>query len=133
DPDHPRLVFTQAPPGLCGCVIVRALVREIADSRARGSVLSSIGGLLGYSPRKPRADAIAKPICVRVDAAVRDAQARFIAEDDAGRALCALATDDTDPSATLASRFAADGPNIAGTRELVLRIDGSSAGQDAEI
>jgi hypothetical protein len=126
DPDNHRLVFTQAPPGLCGCVIDQALLREIADNRAKGAMLASIGGLLAYSPRKPRADAIAKPICVRVPAEVRDFQARFIADTPAGVALCGLAMGEAIGASELATRIARERTPVTSLSEVVLRIDDST-------
>lgn len=102
-PEHHRLVFTQAAPGLCGCVIDRALLREIADARATAGPTASIGGLLAYNPRKPRADAIAKPICVNVDPSVRDLQRRVIADTPQGVARCAAALHATDAAAVAAA------------------------------
>lgn len=83
-PESHRLVFTQSSPGLCGCVIDAALLREIGEKRTPGAIHASIGSLLAYNPRKPRPDPIAKPICVGVPTRVRDAQTRFIADDAAG-------------------------------------------------
>jgi hypothetical protein len=123
DPDNHRLVFTQAPPGLCGCVIDRELLRELADNRAKGAMLASIGGLLAYSPRKPRADAIAKPICVWIPAELRDSQARFIADTPAGTALCDLSPDDSVSAYAHASQIAILGACNATIAKVTLRID----------
>ncbi len=127
DPDNHRLVFTQAPPGLCGCVIDRALLGEIADNRAQGAMLASIGGLLAYSPRKPRADAIAKPICVRIPAHLRDCQARFIADTTAGVARCNLVGSEPASAADLSSRLSDDGA----LAEATLRIGDSTTAEAA--
>ena len=108
--DH-RLVFTQASPGLCGCVIDSALLREIGEKRVPGAIHASIGALLAYNPRKARQDPIGKPICVGVDPLVRDAQTRFIADDaNAASMLDALARS-----------FAARGldPALADAKEIV--------------
>lgn len=107
-PESHRLVFTQASPGLCGCVIDAALLREIGEKRTPGALHASIGSLLAYNPRKPRPDPIAKPICVGVDTRVRDAQTRFIADDPQGiaravaitRALTARGVDPKQANAT---------------------------------
>ncbi len=114
DPDNHRLVFTQAPPGLCGCVIDRELLREIAVNRAQGAMLASIGGLLAYSPRKPRADAIAKPICVRIPVEVRDRQSRFVA-DTPDRALSNITVriDDGTPLETILESLGTDPAGVA--------------------
>lgn len=79
-----RIVFTQAAPGLCGCVVDRKTVRTLADAARNGSHFASIGAVLGYIPTTPQADPIATPMCVRVERAVRDLGERRIA--DGGRA-----------------------------------------------
>lgn len=125
-PSNHRLVFTQAAPGLCGCVIDRELLGEIAEWRAKGGPMSSIGGLLAYNPRKPRADAIAKPICVVVDPAVRDLQRRCIADTANGIALCERYGDGATDAATLARLIGRDGPSAL-PNELTLRVDDSTS------
>lgn len=125
-PENHRLVFTQAAPGLCGCVIDRDLLREIAEGRSKGSAMASIGGLLSYNPRKPRADAIAKPICVTVDPAVRDLQRRCIADTASGFTLCERSCDDSLDATALARRI--EGDRIHGPpSELTLRLDDSTS------
>ncbi len=124
-PTNHRLVFTQAAPGLCGCVIDRGLIAEIADGRAKGGLMASIGGLLAYNPRKPRADAIAKPICVPVPPVVRDLQRRCIADIASGFALCERYADDSLDAAALARRIMSDAPQMIPS-ELEIRVDDSS-------
>ncbi len=71
--DHPerlKLVFTQAPPGLAGCVIERNLLIELRDR------LASIGALLDYQPRLPQGDPIGKDPCVQIAPVVRNAMVR---------------------------------------------------------
>ena len=80
DPAHRRLCFTQAAPGLAPCVIERGLVGELAASAATAGGFASVGGLLGYIPRSPILDPVAKPGCVRVGPEVRDAGVRAIAD-----------------------------------------------------
>jgi spore coat polysaccharide biosynthesis protein SpsF (cytidylyltransferase family) len=125
-PTNHRLVFTQAAPGLCGCVIDLGLLREIAEGQSKGGAMASIGGLLAYNPRKPRADAIAKPICVTVDPAVRDLQRRCIADSANGVALCERYCDDAIDAATLARRIESDSL-IGVPSELTLRVDDSTS------
>jgi hypothetical protein len=104
-------------------VIDRELLRELADNRAKGAMLASIGGLLAYSPRKPRADAIAKPICVWIPAELRDSQARFIADTPAGTALCDLTPDDS----VSASAHALHGAHYPTITKVTLRIDDTTS------
>jgi len=93
DPKNLRLVFTQAVPGLCGSVISREMVREIAQSSRGLGSMASIGALLGYLPVFPQVDPIAKPSCVLVPPIVRDLYQRLIADDPAGiRAIAAACT-----------------------------------------
>ena len=81
-PDVNLLTFTQAAPGLAPCVIAASVVQEFA---AAGNPFASIGGLLGYIPIAPQGDPIAKPACIPVPPAVRDALARCIADHDGAR------------------------------------------------
>lgn len=72
------IAFTQAPPGLCGCVLARSLVTDLATAQRENSPLGSIGGVLGYRPLNARSDLIAQVCCVPVPMGVRDAARRFI-------------------------------------------------------
>jgi len=79
--ENPRanpLAFTQAPPGLAGCVVGRQLVSDLAVGQRKGVTFATIGGALGYIPTSPRHDPIAKPCCLTIDAPLRDTLARFI-------------------------------------------------------
>ena len=80
DPAHRRLTFTQAAPGLSPCVIDRSLVAELATAESVAGGFASVGGLLGYIPRSPILDPVAKPGCVRVGPEVRDVGVRAIAD-----------------------------------------------------
>lgn len=75
---HP-ITFTQAAPGLAGCLVTRGVVDEMARV---GGVLAApgatVGGLLGYQVIAPQGDPIAKPVCVSVPVGVRDAMVRCI-------------------------------------------------------
>ena len=62
-PQQHNLVFTQAPPGLCGCLISTSLMRELSE-RTR---LSTVGGLLVYQPQAPQHDPIARSANVQID------------------------------------------------------------------
>ncbi len=89
NPGQSRFTFTQAPPGLCGCVLSRALVRDLAESGPRSGVFASIGGLLGYIPWTPIVDLINLPECVLIEPRLRDIGRRLVADTAAGRALAA--------------------------------------------
>lgn len=66
-PDQHNIVFTQAPPGLSGCLVSTSLMEELAQ-RTR---LSTIGGLLTYQPHAPQADPIARDANVQIPGEVR--------------------------------------------------------------
>lgn len=87
DPDRRRLVFSQAPAGLCGFVVDRLVLEDLERSAARAGAFATFGGVLGYVPTRPRTDPIAQDVCVGVPPAVRDAMRRFVADSVAGRAL----------------------------------------------
>jgi hypothetical protein len=76
-PERLKLVFTQAPPGMAGCVITRDLLMELRDKHA------TIGALLDYQPLAPQGDPIGKDPCVQIDHVIRNAPGRFVCE--AGR------------------------------------------------
>ncbi len=80
-PDDHRLTFTQAPPGLAGCLISKELLNDITPHA--GALAATIGGILGYHPARPGADQIGRDRCAEIPPAVRDALARFIADDPA--------------------------------------------------
>ncbi len=100
------ILFSQAPPGLCPCVIDRSLLEQLAQTTNLG-VLGTIGGVLGYHPRRPTADPIAQRACMAIDPAVRDAHARFIVDDPAARRFLEAIGDDslTLSSLELVKRF----------------------------
>lgn len=77
-PDAHTLVFTQAAPGLCGCVVALKLLRDLAAARASGVVGASIGGLLSYQPAAPMPDPIAAGTCVQVSPELRAPGLRII-------------------------------------------------------
>jgi len=84
-PEMNSLVFSQAPPGLAGCVVSARLVSELGARQDEIGAIASIGGMLSYIPVAPMADPISKPACVTVLPTVRDAGVRFI-PDSQGRA-----------------------------------------------
>lgn len=73
--EHPQehnLVFTQSPPGLCGCLISAKLMQELSQRNR----LSTVGGLLVYQPHAPQGDPIARECCVHIEPAVRNSLIR---------------------------------------------------------
>ncbi len=68
--ENRHLVFTQAPPGLCGCVVDEKLLGDLAGSGI------SLGLMLAYNPRVPQYDPIGRDVCVQIEAAVRNAVLR---------------------------------------------------------
>ena len=73
-PDLLRVVFNQSPPGLCGVLVERSLMQELA----RGGRHASIGWLLSYEPSRPQQDPISKDVCVQIDHVVRRSFVRGI-------------------------------------------------------
>lgn len=71
-PEHHRLVFTQAPPGLAGCLITQGLLRELVEHGA------TIGMMLDYQPASPQPDPIGRDACVAIDHRVRNATMRVV-------------------------------------------------------
>jgi hypothetical protein len=76
-PEQHRLVFTQAPPGLCGCLVSAALMSELTD----GNRLCTIGAMLVYQPRTPQADPVAKAANVQIAHAARSRMVRAVADE----------------------------------------------------
>jgi hypothetical protein len=74
DPGRLPIVFTQSPPGLCGVLLDRDLVRRLCG-RTR---LSTVGSLLVYQPHLPQPDPIALDVCVPIDHRVRSSFVRAI-------------------------------------------------------
>lgn len=87
NPQGNPITFTQAPPGLTGCVIGRAFADELNKGWEQNLTLAGIGGVLGYIPTLARHDPIAKSLCVLVEPGVRDVMARFIPDLHSSRAL----------------------------------------------
>ena len=71
-PANHKIVFSQAPPGLAGCLVSASLMEELT-LRNR---LSTIGGLLVYQPQAPQHDPIARSVNVMVDPRVRSSRIR---------------------------------------------------------
>jgi hypothetical protein len=66
-PDQHKLVFTQAPPEMGGCLVATSLMAELVE-RTR---LATIGSLLVYQPQTPQGDPIARDACVQIPASMR--------------------------------------------------------------
>lgn len=81
NPEVHALTFTQSAPGLAGCVVSRDMIGQMASAVRAGSLMSHLGGPLGYAPRAPRQDPIAKSYCLIVDPLVRDTPVRFIPDE----------------------------------------------------
>lgn len=73
-PDLLRIVFNQSPPGMCGVLVERTLMAELAQGGRR----ASIGWLLSYEPTRPQQDPISKDICVQIDHVVRRSLVRAV-------------------------------------------------------
>ena len=80
DPEHHRLVFSQAGPGLAPCLLARASIEQLAELRPEAGVLASIGGLTGYLPASPRPDDLGRSPCVTISPAARDALHRCVVD-----------------------------------------------------
>jgi hypothetical protein len=81
NPARHALTFSQAAPGLAGCVMSRDMARQAA--KHAGAPLT-VGAMLAYSPARPVHDVIASSACVNVPTRVRDACTRLIADSPAG-------------------------------------------------
>ena len=67
--DH-QMVFTQAPPGICGMVLSRAILDEMARHGA------GVCHLLDYHPATPRPDPTGRDGCVQIEGVIRSAAVR---------------------------------------------------------
>ncbi len=129
-PDVHKLVFTQAVPGLCGCVVSRALLADIAAARTAGILGASTGGLLSYQPGAPMPDPIVAGTCVQVPAGVRVPGLRLIPDTALRRAWLGSALERVGPGALdrssedLVALLGNDptDQNAAGPAELTLEI-----------
>ncbi len=78
DPEHCRIPFSQAVPGLGCAVLDRDAAHTLAHASQSATVLSSIGAMLGDIPVGPQGDPIASPLCANIDPLLRDAGVRVI-------------------------------------------------------
>ncbi|MCA9291098.1 MAG: DUF115 domain-containing protein, partial [Phycisphaerales bacterium] len=113
-PDRQGLVFTQSPPGLCGCVLSRGLIEELS-ARSR---LATVGGLMVYQPHVPQHDPIARDANVQIDHGVRRSLVR--------------ATYDTDRQRALLDRLAAL-PEEATSADVVAAIEAADASHERSL
>jgi hypothetical protein len=123
-PQQHKLVFTQAPPGLGGCLISASLMQELA----LGNRLSTIGGLLVYQPHAPQSDPISRTANVQIDHRVR--RSRIRATFDSPRCRARLEAAGVSPDMTAADVVAALEQNDAGSpdetpQHLVLELCGN--------
>ena len=80
DPEHCKIPFSQAIPGIGCCVIERSVASTLVDAIENASIFGSIGGMFSYVPIGPQGDPIASPLCVGVDPSIRDAGVRVVAD-----------------------------------------------------
>jgi hypothetical protein len=83
--EHPAgrpLVFAHAPPGLAPCLVSREALADMAEA---GGPAAMVGAMLAYVPVSPQNDPIAKPVCLSVAPATRDALVRCIPDTPAWR------------------------------------------------
>ncbi|MSR42011.1 MAG: DUF115 domain-containing protein [Phycisphaerales bacterium] len=79
-PDLMHLVFSQAPPGLCGVLFDRATLESVRS----GGRHATLGWMLGYEPTRPQQDPISKDICVQIPHEVRRSFVRATADSARG-------------------------------------------------
>ena len=74
--DEVRFVFTQAAPGICGCVFRLDIVHEVELANL------TIGNLIAYDPDSPHSDQIVHECTYKVPKSVYYCFSRFIADND---------------------------------------------------
>ncbi|MCC5828383.1 MAG: hypothetical protein JJU36_02950 [Phycisphaeraceae bacterium] len=79
-PDHFGMVFTQAPPGLCGMLIRRDVIENLVKEPS-----GTVGSMLTFRPASGRGDPIGLDVCVHIDAQVRSNTERWIYDAARGR------------------------------------------------
>ncbi|MDX2116278.1 MAG: 6-hydroxymethylpterin diphosphokinase MptE-like protein [Planctomycetota bacterium] len=106
NPEKHSLTFSQAAPGLAGCVVSAKLCEALAKGREAGDIGATLGGLLGFRPTRPRLDPVALASCVQVDEAVRGAEERIIADGPARLAMLRAALAGADAASLSAAEVA---------------------------
>ena len=133
NPEASPIAFTQAPPGLCGCVVSRAFAADLAGGQRSGTPYATIGAALAYLPMRPRHDPIARPCCVQIDAVVRTTPERLVPDTPGARATLEAALAGLDPAGADARavcdavRAHAAAHEPGAPRELVLEVTASRA------
>ncbi len=74
--DELRMTFAQAPPGLGGVLMERALIADLAQKNI------PLGWLFSYKPDEPQKDLIFQPCCVETPVDVRYVVGRLLADTD---------------------------------------------------
>lgn len=103
--ENMKMVFTQAPPGLCGVALSRTLLQDMVGSSA------TLGNVIAYDPKRPQADPIGRDVCVQIPPSVRSCAKRFIYDTPrTGRMIDTLAAKlgdqlDDATAATITSTF----------------------------
>ncbi|MBC7772820.1 MAG: motility associated factor glycosyltransferase family protein [Pyrinomonadaceae bacterium] len=80
NPEVCRMTFSQAAPGLAGCVIARSLVETFAGLERSRPDVPALGLALGYVPGAPVMDPAGTRACVSVEPCVRDVGRRCIGD-----------------------------------------------------
>ncbi len=89
-PRRHAFCFSQAGVGLAGAVVGSDILAQLAGfthrsdadtSNSARAILGTLGQLVGYHPRTPQPDPIAKPFCVQVPPAMRDVLVRCTYDD----------------------------------------------------
>jgi len=125
--EHPQqnnLVFTQSPPGLCGCLVSATLMAELAQRNR----LSTVGGLLVYQPHAPQHDPIAREVNVQIDHEVRRSLGRFIADSPERSAVLASLPRDAAAATIVAAQLASASPPLPHHLTLELTTRRASCG-----
>lgn len=80
-PDSQDILFSQAPPGLNGCVLSRVRMEELANRDRR----SSIGAVLTYIPHLPQRDPVTMDLCIKLPAEIRNSCWRVTFDSESRR------------------------------------------------
>ncbi len=105
NPEHHRITFAHAAPGLGAMLIAASTARETAQARSKIGLFATPAGMVGYIPVAPQFDPIARSNCVIPTPVVRDATLRCIPDSPA------LAR-------AVADVLAEFGPGVAGERSI---------------
>ena len=77
-PDRRQITFSQAPPGLMGCVVSKSTMADLAHRDHR----QTIGALLTYIPHLPQRDPVTLDMCVKLPAKIRNRTERLTFDSD---------------------------------------------------